>query len=47
MRSLPDSEEAARVVPGLLRPGDVVLIKGSLGVGLRRVCAALGVEGHA
>jgi UDP-N-acetylmuramoyl-tripeptide--D-alanyl-D-alanine ligase len=47
VRSLPDSEEAARVVPGLLRAGDVVLIKGSLGVGLRRVCAALGVEGHA
>jgi UDP-N-acetylmuramoyl-tripeptide--D-alanyl-D-alanine ligase len=47
VRSLPDSEAAARVVPGLLRAGDVVLIKGSLGVGLRRVCAALGVEEHA
>jgi UDP-N-acetylmuramoyl-tripeptide--D-alanyl-D-alanine ligase len=46
VRSLPDSTEAARVVPGLLAPGDVVLIKGSLGVGLRRVCAALGLEGH-
>ncbi len=47
VRSLPDSEAAARLVPELVRAGDVVLIKGSLGMGLRRVCAALGVEGHA
>jgi UDP-N-acetylmuramoyl-tripeptide--D-alanyl-D-alanine ligase len=46
VKSLSDSEEAARVVPGLLQAGDVVLIKGSLGVGLRRVCAALGMAGH-
>jgi UDP-N-acetylmuramoyl-tripeptide--D-alanyl-D-alanine ligase len=46
VRSLPDSAAAARVVPELVRAGDVVLIKGSLGVGLRRVCAALGVECH-
>jgi UDP-N-acetylmuramoyl-tripeptide--D-alanyl-D-alanine ligase len=45
--SVPDSLQAARVVPEMLRAGDVVLIKGSLGVGLRRVCSALGVEGHA
>jgi UDP-N-acetylmuramoyl-tripeptide--D-alanyl-D-alanine ligase len=46
VKSLSDSEEAARVVPGLLQAGDVMLIKGSLGVGLRRVCAALGMAGH-
>jgi UDP-N-acetylmuramoyl-tripeptide--D-alanyl-D-alanine ligase len=42
-RRLADAGEAARVVPGLLQAGDLVLIKGSLGVGLRRVCDALGV----
>jgi UDP-N-acetylmuramoyl-tripeptide--D-alanyl-D-alanine ligase len=42
-RSLADSEEAAAVVPGLVRAGDYVLVKGSLGVGLKAVCRALGV----
>jgi UDP-N-acetylmuramyl pentapeptide synthase len=41
--SFADSEEAAAVVPELLEPGDLVLVKGSLGVGLKRVCDALGV----
>jgi UDP-N-acetylmuramoyl-tripeptide--D-alanyl-D-alanine ligase len=42
--ALPDAEQAASVVPGLLAPGDLVLVKGSLGVGLRRVCEALGAR---
>jgi UDP-N-acetylmuramoyl-tripeptide--D-alanyl-D-alanine ligase len=37
----PDAAAAAEIVPELVRPGDVVLIKGSLGVGLERVCRAL------
>jgi UDP-N-acetylmuramoyl-tripeptide--D-alanyl-D-alanine ligase len=43
---LADAGEAAAIVPELLEPGDVVLVKGSLGVGLGQVCAALaaGVE---
>ncbi|HEX9480883.1 MAG TPA: UDP-N-acetylmuramoyl-tripeptide--D-alanyl-D-alanine ligase, partial [Solirubrobacteraceae bacterium] len=40
-RSLPDAEAAAATVPGLLEPGDTVLVKGSRGVGLERVCEAL------
>jgi UDP-N-acetylmuramoyl-tripeptide--D-alanyl-D-alanine ligase len=39
-----DAGEAAAVVPGLLRPGDAVLIKGSRGVGLELVCHALDRE---
>jgi UDP-N-acetylmuramoyl-tripeptide--D-alanyl-D-alanine ligase len=41
--SLADAEQAATLVPGLIESGDVVLVKGSLGVGLKRVCDALGV----
>jgi UDP-N-acetylmuramoyl-tripeptide--D-alanyl-D-alanine ligase len=37
-----DAREAAVVVPELLAPGDVVLIKASRGVGLELVCRALG-----
>ncbi len=37
-----DAGEAAALLPGLLRPGDVVLVKGSRGVGLELVCRALG-----
>jgi UDP-N-acetylmuramyl pentapeptide synthase len=40
-RSLPDAEAAAAAVPGLLEPGDTVLVKASRGVGLERVCEAL------
>ena len=36
------SAEAAVVVPELLAPGDVVLVKASRGVGLELVCQALG-----
>jgi UDP-N-acetylmuramoyl-tripeptide--D-alanyl-D-alanine ligase len=36
-----DAAEAAEVVPGLLRPGDAVLVKASRGVGLELVCRAL------
>jgi UDP-N-acetylmuramoyl-tripeptide--D-alanyl-D-alanine ligase len=41
LRSVPDAAAAAEVVPELLGPGDVVLIKGSRGVGLELVCRAL------
>ena len=37
----PDAAAAAELVPRLLRPGDVVLVKGSLAVGLEAVCRAL------
>ena len=37
----PDAAAAAELLPTLLREGDVVLVKGSLGVGLRVVCEAL------
>jgi UDP-N-acetylmuramoyl-tripeptide--D-alanyl-D-alanine ligase len=36
-----DAAQAARIVPGLLRPGDTVLVKGSRGVGLEVVADAL------
>ncbi|MGO9960171.1 MAG: UDP-N-acetylmuramoyl-tripeptide--D-alanyl-D-alanine ligase [Solirubrobacteraceae bacterium] len=42
-RSYSDAAQAAAAVGGLVARGDVVLVKGSLGVGLRRVCDALGV----
>jgi len=41
VRSVPDAAAAAALVPGLLRPGDVVLVKGSLAVGLELVCRTL------
>jgi UDP-N-acetylmuramoyl-tripeptide--D-alanyl-D-alanine ligase len=37
-----DAPEAAALVPELLEPGDVVLVKASRGVGLELVCRALG-----
>jgi UDP-N-acetylmuramoyl-tripeptide--D-alanyl-D-alanine ligase len=39
-----DAAEAAIIVPELLAPGDVVLVKASRGVGLELVCRALGVR---
>jgi UDP-N-acetylmuramoyl-tripeptide--D-alanyl-D-alanine ligase len=41
LRSVPDAAAAAELVPELVRPGDVVLVKGSLAVGLELVCRAL------
>ena len=38
---LPDAGTAAELVPDRLCPGDVVLVKGSRGVGLELVCRAL------
>jgi UDP-N-acetylmuramoyl-tripeptide--D-alanyl-D-alanine ligase len=40
-QSVADSAEAAAIVPELLQRGDLVLVKGSLGVGLKLVCEAL------
>jgi UDP-N-acetylmuramoyl-tripeptide--D-alanyl-D-alanine ligase len=45
-RSVPDASAAAELVPGLLAPGDVILVKGSRGVGLELVCRALEPEGE-
>jgi UDP-N-acetylmuramoyl-tripeptide--D-alanyl-D-alanine ligase len=39
-----DAAEAAKLVPELLTPGDVVLVKASRGVGLELVCKALGAR---
>jgi UDP-N-acetylmuramoyl-tripeptide--D-alanyl-D-alanine ligase len=41
VRRAADADEAARLVPQLIEPGDVVLVKGSRGVGLERVTRAL------
>ncbi len=40
-RTVPDAGAAAELVPGLLRAGDTVLVKGSRGVGLELVAKAL------
>ncbi|HTU96992.1 MAG TPA: UDP-N-acetylmuramoyl-tripeptide--D-alanyl-D-alanine ligase [Solirubrobacteraceae bacterium] len=42
--SVADATEAAAIVPELLAPGDIVLVKGSRGVGLELVCRALGAR---
>ena len=42
--AMADASEAAMVVPELLAPGDVVLVKASRGVGLELVCRALGAR---
>jgi UDP-N-acetylmuramyl pentapeptide synthase len=36
-----DAQAAAQLLPGLLRSGDVVLVKASFGVGLKLVCETL------
>jgi UDP-N-acetylmuramoyl-tripeptide--D-alanyl-D-alanine ligase len=41
IHSVADAAAAAEIVPGLLRSGDFVLVKGSRGVGLEVVCRAL------
>jgi UDP-N-acetylmuramoyl-tripeptide--D-alanyl-D-alanine ligase len=41
IHSVSDAATAAEIVPGLLRSEDVVLVKGSRGVGLEVVCRAL------
>jgi UDP-N-acetylmuramyl pentapeptide synthase len=40
-RAVPDAAAAAKLLPGLVRSGDTVLIKGSRGVGLEIVADAL------
>ena len=44
IHSVADATEAAELVPGLVRAGDVVLVKGSRAVGLELVCRALGAR---
>ena len=39
---VPDAEQAAALLPGLIEAGDIVLLKASRGVGLERVTATLG-----
>jgi UDP-N-acetylmuramoyl-tripeptide--D-alanyl-D-alanine ligase len=42
LHAVADASEAAALMPGLLAPGDTVLVKASRGVGLELVCRALG-----
>jgi UDP-N-acetylmuramoyl-tripeptide--D-alanyl-D-alanine ligase len=44
VHSVDDAGQAAELVPGLLHPGDLVLVKGSRAVGLELVCRALGAR---
>jgi len=41
LHAVPDATAAAELVPDLLRSGDVLLVKGSRGVGLELVCRTL------
>jgi UDP-N-acetylmuramoyl-tripeptide--D-alanyl-D-alanine ligase len=41
LHRLADAAQAAALVPELLAPADLVLVKGSRGVGLELVCHAL------
>jgi UDP-N-acetylmuramoyl-tripeptide--D-alanyl-D-alanine ligase len=45
VHSVEDAAAAAELVPELIRAGDLVLVKGSLGVGLVQVCRALTADG--
>ncbi|HEY5317619.1 MAG TPA: UDP-N-acetylmuramoyl-tripeptide--D-alanyl-D-alanine ligase [Solirubrobacteraceae bacterium] len=45
--SVTDAAQAAALVPSLLREGDLVLVKGSHGVGLEAVCRALTAQAAA
>jgi UDP-N-acetylmuramoyl-tripeptide--D-alanyl-D-alanine ligase len=47
VHSVPDAAAAAELVPELVRAGDAVLVKGSLAVGLERVCRALSASAAA
>ncbi len=47
VRHFPDSEEAASYVASAVRPGDLVLVKGSRGMKMERVVRALLAEGGA
>ncbi len=42
VHAVADATEAAAILPGLLEAGDLVLVKGSRGVGLELVCRTLG-----
>jgi UDP-N-acetylmuramoyl-tripeptide--D-alanyl-D-alanine ligase len=44
VHAVQDAFAAARLIGELIRPGDLVLVKGSLGVGLAQVCRALRAE---
>lgn len=44
IRVAPDSEAAAAIVRSLVRTGDVVLVKGSRGIGMERIIEALGEQ---
>jgi UDP-N-acetylmuramoyl-tripeptide--D-alanyl-D-alanine ligase len=46
LRHVPDSEKAASLVSEWVRPGDVVLVKGSRGMKMERVVRALVGEGE-
>ena len=47
VRHFPDSEEAASYVVSAVRPGDLLLVKGSRGMKMERVVRALLAEGGA
>ena len=42
MLTAPDSIAAGRIVAGLMRPGDVLLVKGSRGIAMERIIERLG-----
>jgi UDP-N-acetylmuramoyl-tripeptide--D-alanyl-D-alanine ligase len=47
VHAVPDAAAAVRIVPDLLRSGDIVLVKGSLAVGLEPVCRAISAHAAA